>query len=475
MRRVLDRGGQALGVVLLAWSGWQATQVLAAASAWSPAAAADALPLYLTTVVVSQGGDPTDPAALEAAHASLGLSARALLYSVLYPASLPALLQPWADLGWAEFLARFRVLALATWWAGLSLAGAGGAGPGRRTLGAGLGAAFAVLGQPLLVTALGLGQANLLVAGLLGGAIGALAWRAEGLAAGLAVLGGAVKLVPALALWPLVAGRRWRALAVALAVGLLVVAWTFVQVSPSVAVQGVWRTIAFQGGIAPGWAAVVHDYPRVLVMLAAGGRHGPAGWFTLALTGVLAASRPRGTVLASATAVGAAWLGADAAGVGVFYATLATPAAVWLLVAPLDRRRPAWTWLLAPLAGAFLALRVAELGSVYAELHMLVAGFVVWGGCVVLLLVEAWPWVRRWGRAAVSLVGLAGLGVALWRAVMLGWIHPLPPPPGVGEIEQNPGRDLGDMDPSKYDDQQMRPPGPGPGGGPPSPPPPRPR
>lgn len=462
-----------VGVVLLAAAAWQSRVVFEAGSAWTAAAAADALPLYLTTRVVAQGGDPTDMAALQQAYQELGLQTRVLMFSTLYPASLAALLQPLAELSWPDFLHRLRQLVLAAWVLGLALAGAGTAGPGRRLLGAGVGAAFAVWGQPLLVPALGLGQANLLITGLFGGVLGALAWGRNGLAAGFAVLGAAVKLVPGLAVWPLLAGRRWRGLAVGVVVGLGVVAWTFAFVDPRVAVEGVWRTIRFQGNVAPAWAAV-EIYPRILHMLAASLRHGPLGWLTLVLVGVAAFRAPRPAVLAGGSALGMAWLGGDAAGVGVFYATFATPAAVWLLVRPLRSQGSRLAWLLAPLSGGFLLLLPDEVGSLVAELHMLAACFLVWAGCAVLLLWDSQARLDRPARLLVVVAALVTLGLGGWRAVQLAWIHPLPPPPGPGQVEQHQGPDLGDMDPARHQ-------GPGQGGrapppagrqGPPGPPPP---
>ncbi len=458
-----------VGLVLLAAAGWRAAAVLDASSNWSAAAAADALPLYLTTQVVAAGGDPTDPAALEAAYRAQGVQTHALMFSTLYPASVPALLQPLADRPWPDFLQAIRRLSLGGWVLGLALAGAGSAGPGRRILGAGIGALFSVVGQPLMTAALGLGQVNLLVGGLLGGVVGGLAWGRPGLAAACAVAGAAIKLVPGLAIWPLVAGRRWSALAVGVGIGALICGVTFLAVDSATAVGGVLRTVRFQGTVAPGWAAI-EIYPRAVHMLAAGARHGPLGWLTLVATGVACASAPRPVVLAGAAAAGMAWLGADAAGVGVYYALLATPAAVWLLVSPLSAGRPRWTWLLLPLSAGFVVMAPAQLTSLEAELDMLLAGFAVWAGCMLTLALDARPDVGRVGRVAVGLIALAALSVAGWRTVMLTWVHPLPPPPGPGQVERHRGPELGDMDPTRapggiHPGQQ--PGGPNPHGGPP--------
>ncbi|RME27527.1 MAG: hypothetical protein D6798_04335, partial [Deltaproteobacteria bacterium] len=144
-----ERAGLLLGLALLSIAAWRGFAVLEEAASWSPESAADALPLYLTTQVVASGGDPTDPGALAAAYRQHGVQTHALLFSTLYPASLPSLLQPIADRPWPAFLQAVRRLSLWTWFLGLAFAGAGSAGPRRRVLGAGVGAVVAMFGQPL--------------------------------------------------------------------------------------------------------------------------------------------------------------------------------------------------------------------------------------------------------------------------------------------------------------------------------------
>ncbi len=180
------------------------------------------------------------------------------------------------------------------------------------------------------------------------------------------MLGAGLKLVPGIVVWTLLAGRRWKGLAVTAVAGLALTALTVAYVPLDRVVSGVLGTLRFQGAIAPGWL----DLPETPVWLRAIGdfRHNPAMLVTLAFMGLVAfgvAGEARGAegqrrfmALAGTVALATAWLGADAAGFHVLYAPLTLPAVCWVALWPLDEEAPAWSLPFA-LVGALPALVLA--------------------------------------------------------------------------------------------------------------------
>src|SRR5262249_5848325 len=121
-------------------------------------------------------------------------------------------------------------------------------------LAASFGAFYAVCLFPWTHECVALGQANALLGGIFGLALlAASRERGAAVAGAIAAIGGAVKLVPFVVLWPLGAARRWRALAVATVVLAVVLGVTFVKVPPDRLVSNIASTIAFQRQIDPDW------------------------------------------------------------------------------------------------------------------------------------------------------------------------------------------------------------------------------
>ncbi|MDP6934715.1 MAG: hypothetical protein QGG40_17475, partial [Myxococcota bacterium] len=130
--------------------------------------ASDALPIYLSSAAVIDGGDPTTQEGLQAAYDARKLQVRAETFSNLYPASAGVLLQPLALGSWEQFVVLWRgLLLLGVMVGGAAGAAAGVRGPGT-PLAAALGAWLAVTGFPVTGEGIALGQANLLMAGAMG-------------------------------------------------------------------------------------------------------------------------------------------------------------------------------------------------------------------------------------------------------------------------------------------------------------------
>lgn len=414
-------GLRALALAAAVAAGAQAVQVRHA-GAVEATRAADALPLYLSAAVVRDGGDPTDPAALRAAHAARGMQVEVPLFSTLYPASAGVLLQPLAVRPWATFVPPWRDLLLG----GVLLAGAAAGlaaarGPAA-PLAAGLGAWIAVGTFPFVGEGLRLGQVNLAVAGAFAVAMAAASRGWMGAAGAAATLGAAVKLVPAAALWPLLAGRHVRGLVVAGVVGAAALALTFAYVPPARAIAGVLATLEFQAGVTPDWLARpgAPAWVRVLGAL----RHTPLAAWTVALAGVVGWLGRSPAAAAGGIALAAAWLGADAAGFHVLYAPLYLPALVYAALWPLDARAPRFAWLLVPVAASPWLLAAWSAPGIPVEARLVLAGLIAWAAVAVRLVAEAPP-LPRAARLALLVVGLGG---ALAAARIL--LPPPPPPPG---------------------------------------------
>ena len=169
-------------------------RVWSQATAWEPGMVSDALPLYLSAKAVNQGLDPTDPGVLQQIYSQLDLHVSMALFSTLYPASTAVLLSPISNQGWSGFLHSWRLIILVVLVLGTAAAGAGTARGWRAGLGAAVGAWVALGAYPNTGDALGLGQANLLIVGLLCLAVAGLARDRGGLTGVMAMAGAAVEL-----------------------------------------------------------------------------------------------------------------------------------------------------------------------------------------------------------------------------------------------------------------------------------------
>ena len=405
--------------------------------------ASDALPLYLAGAAVHEGFDPTTQEGLEAAFAARKVVARAATFSNLYPASAGVLVGPITRGSWDEFVRAWRALLLA----GGLLAGIAGGLAGARgryaPAAAAVGAWLAVGAFPVTAECIGLGQANLLVGGLMGLCMLGLSRGWFGLA-GLAALAGAgLKLVPGVGILPLLLGRKWRGLLWTTLAGLLLFAVTAMAVPPERMITALRATLQFQGNISPDWLNRI-DTPDWLVFLG-DWRHRGTGLLTLLYVGFLLLGLgpplpgPIGRLLgatgpfdearfragaAGAIALCAAWLGADAAAFHVLYAPLYIPAFAWLLTWPLDREAPRAAWLVLPLAALPAWLTLHPLGPLEDTARLVVAGLVIWGVALIRLALLSPPLPRlAWALLGVA----AGFGAA-WGDVRNE--RPLGPAPG---------------------------------------------
>ncbi len=422
MRKLLPlAAGLLLAVLVLALGARVAGRSLAA-----PAdEAADALPVYLATVTMAEGRDPGDREQLRASYQARGLRARAATYSTLYPATLPALLGPVGGLAWPGFVTLWRAILL------LSLAGCGLLGCASRPQAPWAWAVGPQLGLLvlLLVPASGdcvrLGQANLLLAMLLALAMLAVGRARDGLAGGLLALGAAVKLVPGLALLPLVAARRWRAVVVASAVGGLCLGLAWWRLPLVEIVGGVLDTVRFQGAIHPDWAAR-HAQPLRWLGFVAALRHGPLLLLTLSVGLPLVALQPRRGIILPVMAMTSAWLGCTAGAFHLLYTPLLYPALLFVVGWPLEAdAERGWA-----LLGAGVALLAAALvfllepAGVVIEARVTLLGLALWGLCA-LRLWRAWRVLPRpEGALARRALGWYPVGLALVVGGILAWTLP---------------------------------------------------
>jgi hypothetical protein len=424
------------------------------AGQWPAGRAADAKPLFLAARAVDLGADPFDPGVLQTLAKQAGMregggagavrgadprrrADKGAAYASMYPVSAGMVVSGLQATTWSGFVERFR------WWGfGLLVLGAGAAGAagsGRReysVLGASGGMLAVLCLAPPLAEGLGVGQANVHIAGLTGLALGALAAGWSGLFAGSVVLGLAIKLMPVGLVAPAVAARSWRAV-VLVCVGILALAVAVAQVAPlSVVLADVVESVRYQGAVAPKW--VLRDPPRAAFVLYHL-RQFPLGLATAALglavvlpprvqvrwpgrewlTGLVAAPAERSDLVAAA-ALTASWMAVLGAGSQRIYAVLAVPGWAWLLgstLAPgLGWGRRALALALAPAVAIPLWLDGGVLPDWDGRAVVLLSAWVAWTAVALRVAVHgwaAWGWVRR-GTVMGVLVWLAGLG--LWWA-----------------------------------------------------------
>ncbi|GDX78303.1 hypothetical protein LBMAG42_01140 [Deltaproteobacteria bacterium] len=425
-------------VALTALAGWSTWGHWRHSADDAPDAAVDAVPLYLQGVALREGSDPTDAATLAGIKARPESGAlRADVVSTLYPPSMAPPMALLVGSGWEVFLARWRGIVLAGFILGSAAAGWGGARGRNAPVAAASGAVIALTLFPLTAHALELGQANLLIVGLLGVATWAAARDRAATAAGAAAIGVAVKLVPGIALWPLLAARRWRALAASVGVGTVVLAITLTSIPAARVVANVLETIRFQQGVTPAWLTL---FPGPILPFLGVFRFSPLGFITLVITG-LCAHTTRGReqapgVLAAGMALLLAWLGTAASAVGVFYGLLLLPALIRLAVWPLGERAPRWSWAFSALALLPMLAVTADDGVVLASFQMFLVGLGVWAASATKLLHQAWPTIGRRERLAMLAAVVAAVG---FSATMVASAPAFPEgTPGIGGVPAGP-------------------------------------
>ncbi len=383
------------------------------------ASASDSLPLLLGARAVHGGLDPTNPEVLQSVYSAANMHVTKAIFSVLYPPSLHVMLQPMAGLSHYGFLYYWRLILLGGLVAGLAVAGTTGV-KGRRLP---MSMALSVLGAfslfPLFVEVqLGLGQPNLLIVGMFGLAMGCLARGMNAWTGAVAVIGAGVKLVPAIIVWPLLWARRWRALAIAGALGLCLTAITIAHVPFERVVDNLASTWAFQKTVEPHW---LHErslptWGRFIGFL----RRPSLLFLSLALSGwAVWTNRSdegrRGEASAVGVALLATALAADSTGVGAYYATMAMPGMVAVLTWPLAERSSRVAWLALPAVFSIHAL--TDGGLIYntpnVEVRLVLACTIIWMAVATRLISLCRPWSPK-----ASLIGLAlGLGALAYTSL----------------------------------------------------------
>ncbi len=422
--------GVALTVGLAAQLGPEVDRVWTAATAMSPMAASDAKPIFLTTRAVAGHQDPTDPTIIEAlatthrtarnqfgAHRPTGKGSP---FASVYPPSLPRLLAPVAADRWSDFLRQWRALGLGAYVLGALAAGAAASGRGLRPFAAVAGLAAALWLVPALDTTLALGQANALVAGILGMSVALIALGPVVLGALTLVLGGAVKLVPLVLLWPLVVARRWTALLLAFALAVLICLASAENIGLVNFFKDIGASLEYTSRMSPEWLyGGAHPTPPWLWKLHAI-RTVHLGGITVLLAGTAAArvrwhpARQR-ELLGGAAALMCAWLAVLSSPGQLIYAPLLTPALAWLVGGLFgDLRVRPWMLLLAPLVFVLHAVDFDTPGTVAPAARLMLVAWGIWGAVAIRVLAILWPTTPRSRRR--PLLALAGVATVLFTA-----------------------------------------------------------
>lgn len=304
----------------------------------------DLAPLYLGARALWDGADPTAKAVQRAMWDRFGSGMRPGQFFMPYPTtaavlSMPLAYRPWAALFTPLWAASAGALALAGVAAG-ALASRGGLRSGAAVAAAGLGL-VAVASLDVGRHALELGQINPLVV-LLTTAAAVLLARGRDVPAGaLVAVGVALKFFPVLLVLPMLAFRRWRALAAAAVVGLAIAGLTL----------AVWPSWSPLGDLARAWEQATigqaTEHPPLGGLWRYRGVGG--GLVAVGLTGWLALRRTDSEARTAAIGLALALGALEAGGMSPPHEVLLVAPALVLLVAPLAR---GWTPTAAALAGA---------------------------------------------------------------------------------------------------------------------------
>lgn len=428
-----------LGLGLLAVVPRATAERLAQSLEANPSAAADAKPIFLTARAVAAGGDPTDPAVVEAlardhqlyrgGHRIQGPlpTGKGSPYASLYPPMLPAVVARLGPERWWDFVGWWRRTGLVLLLVGGAAAGAAGARSLLGRLSGALGGlAVALWFTPGLDAALQLGQANLHLAGLSGAALLGLS-LGGGLLTGLVLAAGATLKLAPLALGPvlLLARRWWGLLGLGLGVGgALAIASENTDIVAIFA--DVRASLAYAGRLNPEWLGHHLRPPPQWVwkLWAVRGVH--LGLATVALAGLaLGRRRPAKTAGVRSTGAGAlvfAWLALVAAPGQLIYGPLLLPALAWLAGGALDLRGGLVGILAAVLAlgcsGLLVAGRVpVRLAGLDPAAPLTVVAGIVWACAAAALLAQLRPDLPRPWRTRLPLLAAAAAGLTLaWLA-----------------------------------------------------------
>ena len=407
--------------------GWFAVQQVRStwdyAAAADPASSSDALPLFLGARAVRLGYDPTSAADLQYLYEYSGMNVSKALFSVLYPASFHVMLQPLSDMSWFTFMHYWRQVLLIGLVAGVAFAGTVGVERSRAPFAAALSVWASFVLFPLFASVqLGLGQPNLLIVGLFGFAM-AFAARGWLVSAGaVAVIGAGIKLVPAVALWPMFWSRRWRSLGVVAGLGVLLGAATLVYVPADRVFANLQATFAFQQSVEPHWLydQRLPDWASLAGFL----RRPSLAIMSLVLSAwavwSLRADKLRqGEAMGVSIALLATALAADSCGVGAYYATMAIPGMVAVLTWPISRGASRLSWLMLPTVVGIVVL--TDDGLIYStpnvEARLVVACIALWVATALRLgsMVRPWPGRARIVGAVLVLAAIAHASIWTWR------------------------------------------------------------
>jgi hypothetical protein len=313
----------------------------------------DLAPLFLGGRALWHGLDPTAKQVHWEMWQRYGSGMRPGQFFMPYPTTGAFLAMPLSYRSWADLLVPVWAASAGA----LALAGLGAGGCAtRRGLRSGATVAAAGLGLLTLASldvnrhALELGQANPLVV-LITVAAGLLLARGRDLPAGtLVALGVALKFFPGLLLIPILAFRRWRALAAAVVTGLVLAALT-VRVCPD------WSPL---GDLARAWEQATigqaTEHPPLGGLWRFRGLGG--GLVTVAACGWLGWRRQDEEARTAAVTLALALGALEAGGMSPPHEVLLVAPALVLLVAPLAR---GWTLLTGATAAATAALVLSPL------------------------------------------------------------------------------------------------------------------
>jgi hypothetical protein len=340
--------------VVLAGSAWSLSERLPRIPA---SAGVDLLPLWLGARALLAGLDPNDVAVQERMFREAGLAMRVGGFWSYYPPTAPVLFLPVAGVGFKALVPVWRWIAV-----GL-LVLTGWLGSGRLRAGAWVAAALLQLRVAGVV--LPSAQPGPLVTAWTAATLAALAARRDRLAGLCLGVGAAVKLVPLALLLPLLATRRWSAIAVATATLLVAMAIVLVMVPDWSARAWATNLLHFVDG--PMLDPWLRQEPAWVLALWRARAWGP-GLGTLLVCGLAARRR---AAPQSLPALAVAWVGVIMAGSHHYHEALVLlPAVAWAL--------GRGGWMSVVTAILLVATRTWDHTSPPSALHWIVAGWGVW-------------------------------------------------------------------------------------------------